>query len=159
NKEASERKDDKSSDGKDKKEKGEWNMLTDAYGRLYWQHSVTGEWSYVYGGGVASPVGTVAQAPMAYPGGATVFTPSPPPMVTVNPPPMVYPGGAAVFTPSPVYPVAPAKKKAEGKKKEAGKTKAEEKGRGWWETKYDDEGIRYWEHTKSNKTTYKDPYF
>lgn len=72
------------------------------------QHSVTGETTPVYGGGLVSPVGTV------------------------NPSPVVYPGGAAVFTPSPVYPVAPAKKKKD-KGKGWWETMYDEDGDRYWE--------------------------
>ncbi|CAM9164646.1 unnamed protein product [Ectocarpus sp. 6 AP-2014] len=126
-----------SSDKKEKKDEGRWDMLTDAYGRTYWQHSITGEWTYGHGGGLVSPVGTVNPSPMGYPGGP-VFTPSP------------VPGGA-------LYPFAvapPAKKKDDDEKDEK-----KEKGKGWWETKYDEDGDRYWEHTVTKKTTYKDPYY
>ncbi|CAN0546372.1 unnamed protein product [Ectocarpus sp. 12 AP-2014] len=136
-------KEEKNDCGKEEeKDEGKWDMLTDVYGRAYWQHSVTDEWAYVYGGGLSVP-----------------------PVVAVSPTPMVYPHGV-VFTPPPVYaaapnPLLPAKKKdtAGGQKDGDEKDEKKEKGKGWWEVTYDEDGDRYWEHTVTKKTTYKDPYY
>ncbi|CAM9601734.1 unnamed protein product [Ectocarpus fasciculatus] len=128
-----------STDKKEKKDEGRWDMLTDAYGRTYWQHNITGEWTYGYGAGLVSPVGTVNPSPMGYPGGP-IFTPSP------------VPGGA-------LYPFAVAPPAKKEKKDDDEKDEKKEKGKGWWETKYDEDGDRYWEHTVTKKTTYKDPYY
>ncbi|CAM9183083.1 unnamed protein product [Hapterophycus canaliculatus] len=119
----------KVSDGNDKKN-GRWDMLTDAYGRLYWQHSVTGEWSFVYGSSaLVSPIAAVHAAPMVYTGG-TVFAPSPAPVAMVNP-----------------------------SKENKGEEQKKATGKGWWEAMYNEEGVRYWQHTVTKKITYKDPYF
>ncbi|CAB1114903.1 unnamed protein product [Ectocarpus sp. CCAP 1310/34] len=106
------------------------------------QHSVTGEWAYVYGGGLSAP-----------------------PVVAVSPTSVVYPHGVVVMPP-PVYaaapnPPLPAKKKdvAGGQKDCDEKDEKKEKGKGWWETKSDKDGDRYWEHTVTKKITYKDPYY
>ncbi|CAM9601805.1 unnamed protein product [Ectocarpus fasciculatus] len=118
----------------DKEDEGSWERLTDAYGRMYWKHSKTGEWHYGHGGGFVPPVGAVNPSPMGY--HTPIFTPSPAPGGTLYP---------VVVAPP------PAKKKEKDEKKE--------KGKGWWETKYDEDGDRYWEHTVTKKTTYTDPYY
>eukprot|EP00903_Cladosiphon_okamuranus_P008947 g8562.t1 len=70
------KKDDKKKSSDKKKDEGKWEMFTDAYGRPYWKHSKTGEWSYGgVGGSLVSPVTTINPSPIGYPG--TVFTPSP----------------------------------------------------------------------------------
>ncbi|CAM9852651.1 unnamed protein product, partial [Pylaiella littoralis] len=122
----------------DKKDEGRWDMLTDTYGRTYWQHSITGDWSYGMGG-LVSPAVTVNPSPVGFAGPA-VFTPSPVP---------------AGYAPYPFVALAP--KKEEGKDED--KKEDKEKGRGWWETMYDDDGDKYWEHTVTKKKTYKDPYY
>ncbi|CAN0092652.1 unnamed protein product [Ectocarpus fasciculatus] len=135
-------KEEKNDCGKEEeKDEGKWDMLTDVYGRAYWQHSVTGEWSYVYGGGLSVP-----------------------PVVAASPSSMVCSHGV-VLTPPPVYAAAsrshlPAKKKdAADEKKDDDRKDEKKKGKGWWETKYDEDGDRYWEHTVTKKTIYKDPYY
>eukprot|EP00903_Cladosiphon_okamuranus_P008945 g8560.t1 len=117
-------------------DEGRWERLTDVYGRTYWQHSVTGEWSYGVGGGLVSPV------------------------LAVNPSPIVgYPG--AVFSPSTIFaaPLAPPAKKGNEKKEEVKKDASKKEGKGWWEAVFDDRGNRCWVHTVTNRMTHKDPYY
>eukprot|EP00752_Nemacystus_decipiens_P007267 g6505.t1 len=128
----------------DKKDEGKWELLTDAFGRTYWQHSATGEWRWAaVGGALVSPDGTVNPSPVvAYPA-----------MVSFTPPPVAVPPPAPVAVPPPA-PVAvpppppPAKKKDDDKKK----------GKGWWKSCYDEYGDRYYEHTVTKEVTRKDPY-
>lgn len=110
------------------------------------QHSVTGEWSFAFGGGFVSPI-----------------------VILVNPLIVVaHPG--AVFTSSPVFPSPPPPptkkekkkdddKKDDDKKDDDKKGDDKQEGKGWWATVYDEHGHRYWEHTVTKKATYIDPYY